>query len=452
MNRKSKALKALLALAIVIALCMFFARTVQTITTPKVQRISATKGKLEQKISLTGELYFQKTESMKLEGAKKLAMTVEQVNVRPGHYVSKGDVIFTAFAPEYESKMEELRTKRDDKVREYTEEYAGHILLKQTTRQNDMYNEMMEGMAAYYTARYNLVSQATAEGYALPGDDAGKAAVTDGSEALNALSAAFGEALALRDAKVQQLSDLYNGKIPGVYRIGDTTFEYIKKVDKLRGEIDELDQQMLELAELNESLLQMVAPHDGYITEIELKSGDSYDGSKPAFAMTAEGDAPMLRAEVTSVDKTLREGLKITFSDGETASEISGLETAADGKKYALVKLDSKIIRAAGGLARMLSEEQIPLTLIYKASKSTTLLPASAVRSEGSGSDYVYVVGRTYGGLLDSSGYKVTKQTVTVLERGDQVVSVAEDLSYREIADREDRALTDGQAVMDYVD
>ena len=409
----------MLALAIVIALCMFFARTVQTITTPKVQRISATKGKLEQKISLTGELYFQKTESMKLEGAKKLAITVEQVNVRPGHYVSKGDVIFTAFAPEYESKMEELRTKRDDKVREYTEEYAGHILLKQTTRQNDMYNEMMEGMAAYYTARYNLVSQATAEGYALPGDDAGKAAVTDGSEALNALSAAFGEALALRDAKVQQLSDLYNGKIPGVYRIGDTTFEYIKKVDKLRGEIDELDQQMLELA---------------------------------AFAMTAEGDAPMLRAEVTSVDKTLREGLKITFSDGETASEISGLETAADGKKYALVKLDSKIIRAAGGLARMLSEEQIPLTLIYKASKSTTLLPASAVRSEGSGSDYVYVVGRTYGGLLDSSGYKVTKQTVTVLERGDQVVSVAEDLSYREIADREDRALTDGQAVMDYVD
>ena len=46
----------------------------------------------------------------------------------------------------------------------------------------------------------------------------------------------------------------------------------------------------------------------------------------------------------------------------------------------------------------------------------------------------------------------LSKTTVTVLEKTDQVVSVSEDLSYVEIADREDRALKDGQAVMDYVD
>ena len=47
MNGKQKALKALCVLAVAIALCMFFSRTVQTITTPKIQRITATKGKLE---------------------------------------------------------------------------------------------------------------------------------------------------------------------------------------------------------------------------------------------------------------------------------------------------------------------------------------------------------------------------------------------------------------------
>ena len=56
MNGKKKALKALVVLAVVIALCMFFSRTVQTITTPKVQRISATKGKLEEKISLSASI------------------------------------------------------------------------------------------------------------------------------------------------------------------------------------------------------------------------------------------------------------------------------------------------------------------------------------------------------------------------------------------------------------
>ena len=59
MTRKQKALKGLMVLALVIALCMFFARTVQTITTPKVQRITATRGKLEQKIQLTGSIYFE---------------------------------------------------------------------------------------------------------------------------------------------------------------------------------------------------------------------------------------------------------------------------------------------------------------------------------------------------------------------------------------------------------
>lgn len=46
---------------------------------------------------------------------------------------------------------------------------------------------------------------------------------------------------------------------------------------------------------------------------------------------------------------------------------------------------------------------------------------------------------------------KVVKTSVTVLERSDKAVSIAEDLSYRQVADREDRALEDGQTVMEYV-
>ena len=451
MNRKSKALKGLLALAVVIALCMFFARTVQTITTPKIQRISPSKGKLEQKISLTGEIYFPQTETVKLENAKKLPVTVETVNVRPGHYVEAGDVLFTAFSPEFDSKYQELQTKRDEKVKEYAGELASHIRLAQTTKHNDIYNEMMDAMEAYYTARYAVTAQVAAEGYTLA-EEGSLATITDGSEALNALSAKLLDATALRDEKVQQLSDLYNDKLKGAYRVGDTTFEYVKKAEELRGQIDDLDRQLLELAALNDSLKEARAPHAGYITAFELKSGDTVDGSKPVCEMTPAEGLPVLRAEVTQVDKPLREGLKVVLTDSDTETEVSGLENGAEGKKYANVKLDGKIIKAAGGLSRMLAAESIPLTLTYKAQKSATLLPASAVRSDGSGSYYVYTVERSYGGLLDSSGYKLTKTTVTVLEKSDQVVSVAEDLSYREIADREDRTLTDGQAVMDYVD
>ncbi|NLD52287.1 MAG: hypothetical protein GX650_05275, partial [Clostridiales bacterium] len=63
MTSKRKALKALLILAVVLLLSMFFARTVQTITTAKVQKITATRGKLEDKIEVKGEIRFSEEES-----------------------------------------------------------------------------------------------------------------------------------------------------------------------------------------------------------------------------------------------------------------------------------------------------------------------------------------------------------------------------------------------------
>ena len=46
---------------------------------------------------------------------------------------------------------------------------------------------------------------------------------------------------------------------------------------------------------------------------------------------------------------------------------------------------------------------------------------------------------------------KLRKQSVTVLERGDSSVSVSEDLRGSQLADKEDRAIEDGQYVMEYV-
>ena len=48
--------------------------------------------------------------------------------------------------------------------------------------------------------------------------------------------------------------------------------------------------------------------------------------------------------------------------------------------------------------------------------------------------------------------YKLVKQPVTVLETSGRTVAISEDISYVDIGDREDRAVTDGQTVMEYVD
>lgn len=448
MNRKQKALKALAVLAVVIALCMFFSRTVQTITTPKVQRISATKGKLEQKIAVTGALYFDQTTPYKVVNAQKLAITIDQVNVRAGYYVEKGASLFTASAPEYDAKMKELSDKYVEAVEKASDKYVENIRLTQTSRQNDAYTALLQAEQAFYDARYALLSAASAAGFALPGDEAQWGAVTGGGETVVAASARFKQAGAARDAANKTLQDIYESK----YRISNGTFSYIKEIEGLYRDVNEAQEEMLAFESLARSLTSVTAPQSGYITALDVKEGDEYNGAKAAFTMSAEGALPVLRLDITNVDKTIQTGMKAEIGANGVSGEVKEVTASGDGKKYAVIALDERTITAMGGMTRLMSETDIEATLIYKAQKSSTLLPASAVRSDGDGAYYVYIVERSRGGILDSSRYVLSKTTVNVLEKSDQVVSLSDDLSYREIADREDRALKEGQAVMDYVD
>lgn len=448
MTGKQRALKALAILAAVIALCMFFARTVQTITTPKVQRVSPTKGKLEDKIPLTAQVYFPQTEDIVISDAADLHLTVDQVKTKTGAQVKKGDVIFTAITPDYESRRKDIQDSYDKKVRELAKEHAGHVRLNSTSAQNDAYNALMKAYDAYYAARYQVRLDAQTAAYTLPEDEAAWSELPDAPEKVQQSAAACAAARLTLDESYQTLRNFYTKG----GRIGDSTFDYIKNMDGFREEIDEYAAQLMALDTLHQSLVTITAPHDGYITSLTLKTGDSYEGVKAAYTISAADCQPVLRADISKVTKTLKEDARVTLGNG-AATKVAGLETAADGTKYALIDLNKDVLKAGGGLTTMLQEASIDVTVSYKAAKNTTLIPASALRQDSDNSYYVYVVNQTYGGgLLDSSGYTLQKTSVTVLEKADKMVSIAEDLQWSEIADREDRALSDGQAVMDYVD
>lgn len=63
---KKMAIKGLVTLAAVVALCMFFSGTIKTISTAKVKLVTAKQGKLEEEIKLSGNLTFPQTEDVKL--------------------------------------------------------------------------------------------------------------------------------------------------------------------------------------------------------------------------------------------------------------------------------------------------------------------------------------------------------------------------------------------------
>ena len=130
---------------------------------------------------------------------------------------------------------------------------------------------------------------------------------------------------------------------------------------------------------------------------------------------------------------------------------ISGVEEAADGKTYAIIELDENNISALGGLSRLMSEKP-SVSILYKSPKTATLLPLTALRDGGDDRYYVYIIDQDRDGILGNSTYRVKKREVTVIETSARLAAVGDDLSELKIADREDRTLSEGQAVMEYVD
>ena len=144
MKLKRFALRGLIVLFVAVALCMFFARTVQTITTPKVQLVQSTSGRFEDKMTFRAQVYFAETEEFTVKEAKDMNITVDKLYVRAGNYVKKGDIIFTAKTPSYEEEIKKVREDYDAKNKELLELDVQNRKLSKESYQNTMYQQLLD--------------------------------------------------------------------------------------------------------------------------------------------------------------------------------------------------------------------------------------------------------------------------------------------------------------------
>ncbi len=451
MKMKRFAIRGLIALAIVIALCMFFANTIVTITTPKVRIVDVGKGRLEQKITLDAQVFFPKTADYTLPEAMDHNIIVDKLYVRAGQTVEAGETLFTATMPEYEKSMQDLQDQYDEKAAALLDKDIENLRIDKESSQNDYYKAVLDLQTKLSQAEHDARVLAAELDVALGSDTAqweqraaGQDDLLAAVQTVAAQQAAYDKAYAAFIEAYKLASSSFKEK----------TFQYIKERDALLDEMNGLLDDMVALTEYKNKLTNVTAPQDGYVVSMDVKSGDTYEGKTSAFTLSEADTPPQLRADITALSKTIAEGTKVEV-DGNSRTEKTTVESVAlggDGKKYMYIELTDKIISAKGGIVSLLTDGTVTVTVRYRAKQSTTLLPAAAVRSDGEDSNYVYTIQNYYGGFLNSSAMKVTKTPVTVLERGDTVISVEEDLSYQKIAGGEDRALSDNCNVMEYID
>ena len=140
MKMKKFALRGLLILAIVVALCMFFSGTVRTLTTPKVRFAQAKNGKFEQEIELKGKVVFPESEEIRVPVPEDLSLTITQVKAAAGDQVKAGAVLLKARVTDAEKTLETLKKDYDTAQKELRslEKKNGEIRL---TRNEEIWQE-----------------------------------------------------------------------------------------------------------------------------------------------------------------------------------------------------------------------------------------------------------------------------------------------------------------------
>ncbi|MBQ6527480.1 MAG: hypothetical protein IJI38_03045, partial [Clostridia bacterium] len=110
---KKFALRGLLVVAIVVALCMFFSGTVRSLTTPKVRYAQAKNGKFEQEIVLKGKVAFPEEEEFIIPVPEGMTLTIGQVKIAAGDKVKAGATVMTARVTDEEKTLENLRKENE---------------------------------------------------------------------------------------------------------------------------------------------------------------------------------------------------------------------------------------------------------------------------------------------------------------------------------------------------
>lgn len=442
MNLKKFAIRGIVLLAVFVALCMFFSGTVRTIITPKVRLFTPKKGKLEERIKLTCKPAFPTVEPVSFALSDGLTLSIVNVNSRAGYTVKAGEVIIEAKIADYDAKYKQYQ-------QDYDTAAAQLLSIENKNRRTRITQRDQAYADAYYgvqEARHNAVDkelemdsllsreklERTETGYPEGASDTLKKLIDEWRSAVEALQKA--------QATMDDLSR---------YTIDDTVWTYITERREQQQKLEEAEKGLRTLVSLNDGAKAITAPHDGYLAEMKVNAGDTYDGSQPLFTITPEDTLPVLRADLSNVERTVTESMSVTLeSDSSVTSKVAGVGTDAEKKKYCDIEMTKQLINAIGSVYSIM-ENGTSMILVYNARESTTLLDTNVVR--GSKPDYYVFIAKRNEGAFAGDTYRIEEKKVNVVAMTAEKVSVQDDLSAYLIAYGEDRSISSGDNVMQYM-
>ena len=443
MKMKKTAVKGMIILAAVVAVCVFFSGTVRSLTTPKVRYAQAKYGKLEQETELKGKIVFPEEEEIRVEVPEGITLTVTRVYPAAGERVKEGQTLISARVTDGEKTLETLRQDYKTAQRDLRalEKKTGPIRLNRNERRwQEAWEAEDAARGAEREAWIELHVLLNRDGQTLQEKQLPEGAAEDTAAAYDVWKQ---KTDALRSASAARAA-------LDRYAIPEETWEVMQQMADLREKMSAVEERMLSLQVLIRTAGKITAPHAGYITQVCVEKGSAADGDTVLMKITPEGREAVIRVDLSEVKQTVESGATLTVGSGgwgSTAIKVAETGLDREGHPYADAEVNDKVTYAIGSVSSIMKDE-IKVRLITRSQDSTCLVPASAVRGSGD-SRYVYL-GETENSSFGGTQIRARKMDVTVLAESGSTVSVAEDLTYQKVLYMEDRALSEGCAVMEY--
>ena len=443
MKMKKFALRGLLVVAIVVALCMFFSGTVRSLTTPKVRYAQAKNGKFEQEIVLKGKVAFPEEEEFIIPVPEGMTLTIGQVKIAAGDKVKAGATVMTARVTDEEKTLENLR-KENETARKELRSLEKKTCEIRLTRNEELWEKAwldeQEKADAVRDAMVALRVCLSREKLEMQDENLPEGA---GKES----QAAYEDWLKAKEEQKTAQTKLASLER---YAIPDDTWTAIIQMREYQEKLKQTEEQITALQVLSETAKSITAPHAGYITEVKVEKGATADGETVLFKMTPEKVNPVIRVDLRDVKQNVSKGAALLVDSdswGGATTKIVSTGLDRDGHPYADAEITQDVTYAIGNVSAMMKND-IKTRLVTRSQEATCLLPASAVR--GSGDSRYVLIGETQNSSFGGTQMVAKKMSVTVLGESGSTVSIAEDLTWNTILYMEDRAISEGSAVMEY--
>ena len=440
MTLKKFALRGMIVLAAVIALCVLFSGTFRTLTTPKVTLERSKNGKMESSTVLMGKVVFPEEEEMNIQVPEELSLTVRRLYVTPGQQISKGDRMIAAEVTDGNKKLLELQAqyvKVRDTLDNWDRKHGDIRLTRNEEAWIDAYNAAREAEDKELELRHALMA------------NLGLKSTSD----LNETTVKKFLKTLKQKASQQAIIEQYNNWMMAKNAMTEAQKKLKgleEKNDKIK-EKAEIEDKMMAIRQLQKQVSEIAAPHDGYVIEVKVqKDGVLSSGEAELFLISPEDKGPVLRAELTDKKNTVQKGAVVSIPVDQwmrVESKVTATGLTKTGVPYADIKIPDDLSYRVSNLFK--DSDEIKMKATVRAKENTTLIPVAAVR--GSGENRYVFVGEMQQSLFGDTRYKVKTVEFRVLGENDKYVSTdSGELSYdsRPILYMEDREIQEGSVVM----